>query len=146
MTLISLRSENFRIATGPTFFVGPGPVSLLSFAQHPWLLSPASTNYGNAFRMTCRRAGFEPQVVHEIVDTAVTLAMVNAGLGIAPVTDSMLRLSPHKVRTITLDQPVQREMVLAHRRRPALQPGLRAVIETILETVSPMRGFQVLRG
>jgi DNA-binding transcriptional LysR family regulator len=138
VTLLSLRTETFRIAAGSTFFVGPGPVPLSSFAQHPWLLSPAHTNYGNAFRMACRRDGFEPQVVHEIIDTAVTLAMVNAGLGIAPVTDSMLRMSAHKVRVITLDQPIERKMVLAYRRQPALQPGLKAVIDTILETVTLM--------
>jgi NAD(P)H-flavin reductase len=42
--------------------------------------------------MTCRRVDVEPRVDHAVTDTASTLALVAAGLGVAPVTDLMLTL------------------------------------------------------
>jgi len=86
--------------------------------------------------MACRRAGFEPQINHEVTDTAATLAMVAAGLGVAPVTSLMLQLRRLDLTTVKLLEPIDRVMVLAHRHQSQLQPGLQAVIEAIQHTVA----------
>ncbi len=135
VSLLALHTESFDIAVGEGQFVPPGPVPLTRFEGHTWLLPPASTQYGLAMRMACRRSGFEPQVDHEVTDTAATLAMVAAGLGVAPVTELMSQFSPRHLHTVTLADPVHRVMVLAHRYHPTPQPGLQALIETIQETV-----------
>jgi DNA-binding transcriptional LysR family regulator len=85
--------------------------------------------------MACRRAGFEPQVNHEVTDTAATLAMAAAGMGVAPVTDLMLQLRPRLLESVALVESIQRVMVLAHRQHPVLQPGLQSVIEAIQQTI-----------
>jgi DNA-binding transcriptional LysR family regulator len=135
VTLLTLRTESFKIALSDQETAPPDAVPLSYFAEHSWLLPPERTHYGLALRMACRRTGFEPQVNHEVTDTAATLAMAAAGMGVAPVTDLMLQLRPRLLETVTLTEPVQRVMVLAHRHHPVLQPGLQSVIEAIQETV-----------
>jgi DNA-binding transcriptional LysR family regulator len=61
--------------------------------------------------------------------------MAAAGIGVAPVTDLMLQLRSQPLTTVTLKEPVERVMVLAHRQHPVLQPGLKTVIEAIQQTV-----------
>ena len=135
VTLLTLRTESFKIAVSDNETIPREAVPLSYFAEHSWLLPPARTHYGLALRMACRRAGFEPQVNHEVTDTAATLAMAAAGMGVAPVTDLMLQLRPRFLDTISLREPIQRVMVLAHRQHPVLQPGLQSVIEAIQQTV-----------
>jgi DNA-binding transcriptional LysR family regulator len=135
VTLLTLRTESFKIAVSQTEAAPSGAVSLGYFANHSWLLPPERTHYGLALRMACRRAGFEPQVSHEVTDTAATLAMAAAGLGVAPVTELMLQLRSQLLNTVILEEPMERVMVLAHRQHPVLQPGLQTVIEAIQQTV-----------
>jgi len=136
--LLALRTEDFRLAVSTSDGERPeaAAVSLSEFRDEGWLLPSASTHYGLAMRMACRRAGFEPRVEHEVTDTATTLAMAAAGLGIAPVTQLMLDLRPLGLETVPVAEPVRRVMVLAFRRRPRTQPGLEAVIETIQRVVA----------
>ncbi len=108
-----------------------GPASLLDFADEPWILPPEQTSYGRAVRMACRRLDFEPRVDHIVTDTASTLSLVAAGLGVAPVTDLMLTLRREGLATVPLTDHVERTMVLAHRRTPPPQPGVRAVIDAV---------------
>ena len=144
--LVELTRERFSIAAAVDAAHAGGAVlpptgepacSLADFADHLWILPPAATSYGRAIRVACRCAGFEPRVDHIVTDTASTLALVAAGLGVAPVTDLMLTLRGAAVETVPLIQTValtelvERTMVLAYRRGPDPQPGVRAVIEAI---------------
>jgi DNA-binding transcriptional LysR family regulator len=135
VTLLTLRTESFKIALSDLETAPSDAVPLSHFAEHGWLLPPERTHYGLAFRMACRRAGFEPQVNHEVTDTAATLAMAAAGMGVAPVTDLMLQLRPRLLESVALVESIQRVMVLAHRQHPVLQPGLQSVIEAIQQTI-----------
>lgn len=124
ITLVRLRQERFGIAvpTGSSF---PDRVGLADLAAEPWVLPPPGTEYGRALLTACRRAGFEPDVSHQVIDTAATLTLAAQGLGVAPVTDLMLRLSPAQgVRRLELTEDVSRELVLVlpagHERRAAV--------------------------
>jgi DNA-binding transcriptional LysR family regulator len=134
-----LATERFALAipAGPS--APGGPASLRDFADEAWILPPEPTSYGRAIRMACRRLDFEPRVEHTVTDTASTLALVAAGLGVAPVTPLMLRLRSEGLATVPLTDRVERTMVLAHRREPAPQPGVRAVIEAITGSMAAGR-------
>jgi DNA-binding transcriptional LysR family regulator len=136
VALVGLRSERFRIAVAASRKAKYHTVSLADLADEGWVLPPAVTHYGLAIRMACRRVGFEPRVVHEVTDTATSLAMVAADLGIAPVTDLMLALRSRRVMALPLLEHTSREIVLAYRRNPPPQPGTRAVIDAIRRSVA----------
>src|SRR5215218_1065184 len=135
VALLVLGTERFSIATPAGNTAEAGPRSLLEFADEPWILPPEHTFYGRAIRMACRRLDFEPRVDHTVTDTASTLALVAAGLGVAPVTDLMLTLRREDLTTVPLIDRVERTLVLAHRREPAPQPGVRAVLDAIRNSV-----------
>jgi DNA-binding transcriptional LysR family regulator len=135
VALLVLGTERFSIATPAGHAAQDGPSSLLDFADEPWILPPEHTSYGRAIRMACRRLNFEPRVDHTVTDTASTLSLVAAGLGVAPVTDLMLSLRRTGLAAVPLTDRVERTMVLAHRREPAPQPGVRAVIDAIRNSV-----------
>ena len=139
VALLVLATERFSIATPAGSAAREGPSSLLAFAGAPWILPPEHTSYGRAVRMACRRADFEPRVDHTVTDTASTLSLVAAGLGVAPVTDLMLTLRREGLATAPLTDRVERTLVLAHRREPAPQPGVRAVIDAIRTSVTTDR-------
>lgn len=130
-----LRSERFHLAISARRTRRSTPMSLAELADEGWILPPPNSQYGLAMRYACRRAGFEPHVEHEVTDTASSLAMVAADLGIAPVTDLMLALRGQGTQTVALREEVRRELVLAYRSHPRPQPGVQTVIDTISESV-----------
>lgn len=131
-----LRSERFQVVISERRKAYSAPVSLAEFADDGWILAPAKSQYGMAMRFACRRAGFEPRVEHEVTDTASSLAMVAADLGIAPVTDLMLALRGQGTHTVALREEIRRELVLAYRSHPHPQPGVQTVINVIGESVA----------
>jgi DNA-binding transcriptional LysR family regulator len=139
VALIVLGTERFSMATSAGHRAREGPSGLRDFADEPWILPPEHTFYGRAVRMACRRVDFEPRVDHTVTDTASTLALVAAGLGVAPVTDLMLTLRREDLATVPLIDRVERTLVLAHRREPLPQPGVRAVINAIRDSVATDR-------
>jgi DNA-binding transcriptional LysR family regulator len=139
VALLVLATERFSIATPAGSAAQERPASLRDFADEAWVLPPEHTAYGRAIRMACRRADFEPRVDHTVTDTASTLSLVAAGLGVAPVTDLMLTLRSEGLTTVSLTDRLERTLVLAHRRQPAPQPGVRAVIDAIRTSVTTDR-------
>jgi DNA-binding transcriptional LysR family regulator len=140
VALAVLGTESFSVATGAGRPAPAGPASLRAFADDAWILPPEHTSYGRAVRTACRRLDFEPRVEHTVTDTASTLALVAAGLGVAPVTDLMLTLRREGLVTVPLTDRVERTMVLAHRRSPSPQPAVQTVIDAItgsLATAGP---------
>ncbi len=139
VALLVLATERFSMATAAGSAAQEGPSPLLAFADAPWILPPEHTSYGRAIRVACRRADFEPRVDHTVTDTASTLSLVAAGLGVAPVTDLMLTLRREGLATVPLTDRLERTLVLAHRREPAPQPGVRAVIDAIQDSMTTGR-------
>jgi DNA-binding transcriptional LysR family regulator len=139
VALLVLGTERFSMATPAGHTAQERPSALREFADEPWILPPEHTFYGRAVRMACRRVDFEPRVDHTVTDTASTLALVAAGLGVAPVTDLMLTLRREDLTTVPLIDRVERTLVLAHRREPLPQPGVRAVIDAIRNSLATDR-------
>jgi DNA-binding transcriptional LysR family regulator len=135
--LLALGTERFSIAVPVGQVVPEEPCSLTDFAGEQWILPPEHTSYGRALRAACRRLDFEPRVDHIVTDTASTLSLVAAGLGVAPVTPFMLALRREGLATVRLTDVVERTLVLARRRAPAPQPGVRAVVDAIRASTTP---------
>jgi DNA-binding transcriptional LysR family regulator len=150
VSMAVVATERFALALPAADHRAGTVASLAEFADGRWILPPERTSYGRAIRMACRRAGFEPLVEHVVTDTASTLALVAAGLGIAPVTDLMLRLRGDGLATASLHETVERTMVLAYRVAPSPQPGVAAVVDAITRAASDRRvrsnGPQESRG
>lgn len=112
--LLRLRRETFAVGVSPHRpLAGRAEVALDELAAADWIMPTAASAYGAALRAVCRRHGFEPVVAHEVTDTAATLALAAEGVGIAPVTDLMLRLNPTvDLRRVPLRETVTRDIVL----------------------------------
>ena len=136
VALLVLDTERFSVAVLAGSPAQGVPCSLSDLADRPWILPPEHTSYGRAIRMACRRADFEPRVDHTVTDTASTLSLVAAGLGIAPVTDRMLALRREGLTRVPLTDRFERTLVLAHRREPAPRPGVLAVIDAIRDSLA----------
>jgi DNA-binding transcriptional LysR family regulator len=89
------------------------------------------SHYGQAIRTVCRRAGVEPQLHHEVTDTAASLALVEAGVGISTVTDLMLRLRPSRFDVVPLAETFERHIVAVARSSAQERPGV-AVLVSVL--------------
>ncbi|WP_111768660.1 LysR family transcriptional regulator [Nakamurella deserti] len=126
LVLSPLVSERFSLAV-PRGHCRPGKAMGLSdTAALPWVLPAVSTHYGAAVRAACRRVGVEPDVQHEVTDTAASLALVEAGVGITTVTGLMLRLRTSDVEVVPLAERIERQIVLVS-RKGAARPSVAAV-------------------
>jgi DNA-binding transcriptional LysR family regulator len=128
-----LRSERFELAT-PTNTLTTQNIGLADTAALDWILPPSGSVFGLAVRHVCRRHGMEPRVRHEVTDTAVSLALVEAGLGIAPVTESMLHLRPSQVDRIALHESFSRDVVAVVRTLTAQRPSIAALLDLLGES------------
>jgi DNA-binding transcriptional LysR family regulator len=132
---IRLRREPFELAAPPRALTTQGEIQLAEAADLDWILPPAGSVYGLAVRNVCRRHGAEPRVRHEVTDTAVSLALVEAGIGITPVTESMLRLRPSQVDRIPLREAFARDVVAVVRSVAAARPAIAALLDLLSESI-----------
>lgn len=127
-----VRTERFALATSVTDDRLGGVIDLTDAGDLPWILPPAESRYGRVMRNACRRAGIEPDVVYEVMDTAASLALAAAGAGITPVTPLMQALAPDaRLRVVDLRQVITRSVCLAERIRPASRPSVAFVAATV---------------
>ncbi|WGX95791.1 LysR family transcriptional regulator [Nocardioides sp. L-11A] len=136
--LLRLRREVFALAVGPGHpLAGRAEVGLDELAATDWIMPAASSAYGAALRSVCRRHGFEPVVAHEVTDTAASLVLAAEGVGVAPVTDLMLRLNPRvDIRQVALREPVTRDIVLVV-PDGVHDAAVRALAEVVRKAVAP---------
>ena len=136
--IVTLREERFGLAVSPAAYGvrTERRMDLRDAADWIWILPPAETQYGAAMRTVCRQYGFEPVVSHEIIDTAVTLALAAQGLGVAPATDMMIGLNRSvPITRIALRQEIVRTVVLIRPEGSDARPTVRAVTETVQQVI-----------
>ncbi|NEW68953.1 LysR family transcriptional regulator [Streptomyces rhizosphaericus] len=132
-----LSRERFSLAvptgtmSGRSGRSGRQRVSLADTRDLGWILPSARSYYGRAVLTACRRAGFEPQVLHEVTDTAATLALVEAGVGVSVVTDLMFRLRPSCLDVLELHETMERHIVVVCRSFAEHRPTVAALVDVL---------------
>lgn len=126
-----LSRERFSLAVPVGALPGPRSISLADARGQGWIMPSIRSYYGRAVLTACRRAGFEPQVLHEVTDTAATLALVEAGVGVSVVTDLMLRLRPSHLDVLDLHEPMERHIVVVFRSFAAQRPTVAAFVDIL---------------
>ncbi|MEU6181768.1 LysR family transcriptional regulator [Streptomyces coeruleorubidus] len=126
-----LSRERFSLAVPAGAMPGRRRISLADTREQGWILPSIASYYGRAVLTACRRAGFEPQVLHEVTDTAATLALVEAGVGISVVTDLMLRLRPSRLDVLDLHETMERHIVVVFRSFAEHRPTVAALVDVL---------------
>jgi DNA-binding transcriptional LysR family regulator len=126
-----LSKERFSLAVPKGSMPGLRRVSLADAAELGWIVPSVASYYGRALLTACRHAGFEPQVLHEVTDTAATLALVEAGVGVSVVTDLMLRLRPSALDVLELRETMERHIVVVVRTFAEHRPTVTALVDVL---------------
>ena len=137
-----LASEEFLIVAPRAHADARTPAEVRDAANNlPWVIPPADTAYGRAVRIACAHAGIEPVEEHIVTDTAVSLALVEAGVGATLATPLMLELRATTAHLWALPRPSKREIVALTRhteeRNESLTVVLDALIRAFRELSSP---------
>ncbi|MGI5218724.1 LysR substrate-binding domain-containing protein [Nocardia sp. CA-290969] len=118
-------------AAVPSGAVPAASVTLAELSEHPWILAPARSHFGQAARLAFQAAGVVPRIDHEVEEQATAMAMVAAGLGVTLVSDLGLALRPPGVDIIALGDILTRTVSLAYRTNSARRAALLLVVDAI---------------
>lgn len=127
---VELRAERFCLAV-PNELASESPIPLSRAARWPWILGPEAAPIGRATRNACRRAGFEPEVVHELTEPAACLALVQAGQGVTPVISPSCAPWAAPCPVVELVEDLQRHLVLIRRCADRDRSTIRSVIAAV---------------
>ena len=130
--MVTLEAESLLVAVSADHRLAVEPVVSLSDLRSEPFVSYASRDsaVNDAVLRSCRRAGFVPRREHLAPGTAVLLALVAAGLGVAVV--------PESVRALPLDGVVFRDLVDAGTVELALawrRGADNAVVDAVVEVL-----------
>ncbi|MFF3768089.1 LysR family transcriptional regulator [Streptomyces sp. NPDC001922] len=139
LRLRRLYRERFSLAVPTGTMPGAEAVSLAGTRDLGWILPSAESYYGRAVRTACRRAGVEPDVRHVVTDTAATLALVEAGIGVSTVTDLMLRLRSSRFDVVPLEETIERHIVVVVRASAEFRPTVMALVGILGELADHAR-------
>lgn len=128
--------EQLYVVTTDEHHPPSGPVALTDFADREWIASGASTDFGRAFLATCRDAGFEPRVRHEIDSQSTALSMAAAGLGVTLIADLGLTPLPEHARILPLRTPPLRRLLLVGRSSTIYRPSEAAFVRATLDAAT----------
>jgi DNA-binding transcriptional LysR family regulator len=96
-------------------------ITIAELADQEWISGSTGIPNRVCLELAARSAGIQPHVAYETRDYQVTLALVEAGLGVTLVPASVLGHASG--RSITIRQPhgtsPAREIYMVHRKRPA---------------------------
>ncbi|WP_432092795.1 LysR substrate-binding domain-containing protein [Streptomyces sp. bgisy100] len=146
LRLRRLYRERFSLAVPTGTMPGAEAVSLAATRDLGWILPSAESYYGRAVRTACRRAGVEPDVRHVVTDTAATLALVEAGIGVSTVTDLMLRLRSSRFDVVPLEETIERHIVVVVRASAEFRPTVMALVGILGELADHARAEAGPRG
>lgn len=116
-------------------------VDLADLADEDWVMPGPNSYYGRAMRSACRRAGFEPRILHQVDEQATALPMVAAGLGITLMSRLGRPFFPADgIDVLKLNQPVHRQIVVGHDESATGRPAVSAFLDSALRA-APAAGL-----
>ncbi|SIR73285.1 LysR family transcriptional regulator [Micromonospora avicenniae] len=104
-----------------------------------WIASAEGTPCLRSTLHACRLAGFEPDIRHRAIDFALTLDLVDAGLGAALVPGLALRNVPSGVHIEPLADPVTERRIFAVTRSRGTGPRRPAIDAFLAELTATQR-------
>ncbi|MDL5159804.1 LysR family transcriptional regulator [Actinomycetospora termitidis] len=129
LSVVPLGQDRIHLAAPTGSAYRPG-LDLGELSAATWIISGPDSYYGRAVRTACRRAGFDPQVRHQVDGLATALAMVAAGLGVTLASDLGRAFLPSSgVDIIPFERPLLRTIVVAHLPHATERPSVRAAID-----------------
>lgn len=99
----------------------------------PWILPPADSTWGRAFRLACRELGVMPREKHLVTDSAVALAMASSGLGVTLATPYLMRMAPANVHILPRTICGSRDIVILTSTDAPLTPAARTVVDVLTD-------------
>jgi len=133
--------DELLLCAPPTMPLGAGPIEVSSLSDARWVLDGSQEVFDEFLFDLCRRAGFEPDIVARCRNVAVTLALVDKGVGVALLSSMHTRGKSLPVQTRRFS-PAQTRNILLARRRSSQPSHLVDAVEAILRT----RGAGFLRS
>lgn len=76
-----------------------------------------------------------------MTDTAATLALVEAGIGVSTVTDLMLRLRASRFDVVRLRETIERHIVVVLRSSAERRPTVAALVDVLRSVAETQRGI-----
>lgn len=113
LSVVRVHQESFRLVVPPGGTPGlDTPAGVRAYASAvDWILPPSTGTYGKAVRFACARAGIAPREQHLVTDTAVSIALAEAGVGTTLATPLMLAMRPTSAATVDLPGESTRDVV-----------------------------------
>ncbi|WP_257004135.1 LysR substrate-binding domain-containing protein [Streptomyces sp. SA15] len=140
LRVTQLYRERFSLAVPTGWLDGREEVALSDTRNLGWILPSPDSYYGRAVRTACRRVGIEPDVQHEVTDTAATPALVESGIGVSTVTDLMLRLRASHFDVVRLRETVEPHIVVVFRSFAEHRPTVAALVDVLRAVAGTRRG------
>lgn len=114
-----LMTDPLRVVLPAGHPVGAGPLKLADLAGQEWISGAPGVANRVALEAAADRAGVTLRIAYETTDYAVTLALIQAGIGAALVPETSLRDATTGDCVIRdLAEPLRREILVVHRPRP----------------------------
>lgn len=116
-------------------------VNLADLADEDWVMPGPHSYYGRAMRSACRRAGFEPRIIHQVDEQATALPMVAGGLGVTLMSRLGRPFFPADgINVLELTEPVHRQIVVGHDEAAGGRPAVSAFLDSALRA-APVAGL-----
>ena len=112
-------------------------LSLLDFAEDPWMLATARTcPDARLFMRACHAAGFEPRIAFQYDDYPAILGFVAAGVGVALIPDMVTRRMRDDVIVRTLQPAPPSRPILAALPAGYRSPAAAAMLAVLHEVAT----------
>ena len=99
-----------------------------SFLAFP---DPEGIGMGQNLLVWCRSAGFEPKIVHRVLEIATMISLISAGFGITLVPEIIGHLKLHGVSYLKLEDTARRSELIVVQRRFERSASVSALLADI---------------
>lgn len=111
----------------------PGPVRIGTLKNANWVMDVRQSVFEIFVRKMCLAEGFEPKVVANCSNLAVTLAMVEAGVGVAVLSGTQVTRHSFDIETRSMTPTPSRRVLLTYRTSSQDSPLVAAVAAELKE-------------
>lgn len=116
-----IATDELVLCAPPSMQLPPGPVDMTSLQDAQWLLDGSQEVFDDFLHQLCGESGFTPGIIARCRNVSVTLALVEAGIGVALLSRMHLRREAFAVQSRSFTPARARTVRTA--RRHSSQPS-----------------------